>query len=208
MQRIGLFVLSIFMLNACDISVTNEETLALEERHQVGQIKTAMGDIYIWLHSDTPVHRRNFIELAEAGYWDDYSFNRVIEGFVVQGGCPDTEEGFAYSIHLLEPEFRPNLRHDYGSFAAGRDNNPGKLSAGCQFYIVQDRDGIARLDDNYTKYGQVFKGMDVIESIVKVETDEADAPLTVITLDVNVIEMTRQEIEAEGFKIPVSNGEL
>ena len=173
-----------------------------EEKFQVGQIQTRLGEILIWLYQDTPVHRQNFIDLAQAGYWDDYSFNRVIEGFVAQGGCPDTEEGFAYSIHLLEPEFRPNLRHAYGTFAAGRDNNPGKLSAGCQFYVVHNADGIPRLDDNYTIYGHVFEGMDVVDAIVAVETDESDEPLTIIELDVNIIEMSRAEIEASGFTIP------
>lgn len=173
-----------------------------EENFQVGQIQTRLGEILIWLYQDTPVHRQNFIDLAQAGYWDDYSFNRVIEGFVAQGGCPDTEEGFAYSIHLLEPEFRPNLRHAYGTFAAGRDNNPGKLSAGCQFYVVHNADGIPRLDDNYTIYGHVFEGMDVVDAIVAVETDESDEPLTIIELDVNIIEMSRTEIEASGFTIP------
>lgn len=173
-----------------------------EENFQVGQIQTRLGEILIWLYQDTPVHRQNFIDLAETGYWDDYSFNRVIEGFVAQGGCPDTPEGFAYSIHLLEPEFRPNLRHAYGTFAAGRDNNPGKLSAGCQFYVVHAADGIPRLDDNYTIYGHVFKGMDVVDAIVTVETDEADEPLTMIELDVNIIEISRTAIESSGFTIP------
>ncbi|MBT5718418.1 MAG: peptidylprolyl isomerase [Gammaproteobacteria bacterium] len=173
-----------------------------EENFQVGQIQTRLGEILIWLYQDTPVHRQNFIDLAETGYWDDYSFNRVIEGFVAQGGCPDTPEGFAYSIHLLEPEFRPNLRHAYGTFAAGRDNNPGKLSAGCQFYVVHAADGIPRLDDNYTIYGHVFKGMDVVDAIVTVETDEADEPLTMIELDVNIIEISRTAIESSGFIIP------
>ncbi|MGB1116888.1 MAG: peptidylprolyl isomerase, partial [Pseudohongiellaceae bacterium] len=133
---------------------------------------------------------------------DDYSFNRVIEGFVAQGGCPDTPEGFAYSIHLLEPEFRPQLRHVYGTFAAGRDNNPGKLSAGCQFYVVHDANGIARLDDNYTIYGFVFSGMEVVDQIVAVETDESDEPLETINLDIKMVNMTRAEIEASGFHIP------
>jgi len=172
------------------------------ESYQVGHISTRLGDLYIWLYDETPVHRQNFIDLAQAGYWDDYSFNRVIEGFVAQGGCPDTPEGFAYSIHLLEPEFRPQLRHIYGTFAAGRDNNPGKLSAGCQFYVVHDADGIPRLDDNYTIYGYVFEGMDVVDQIVTVETDESDEPLETIDVDVNIIEMTRSEIEATGFVIP------
>jgi len=173
-----------------------------EETYQVGHISTRLGDLSIWLYEEVPVHRQNFIDLAAAGYWDDYTFNRVIEGFVAQGGCPDTPEGFAYSIHLLEPEFRPHLRHVYGTFAAGRDDNPGKLSAGCQFYVVHDADGIPRLDDNYTIYGYVFDGMDVVDQIVAVETDESDEPLVPIDLDVDIIEMTRAEIEATGFSIP------
>lgn len=194
LKRITFISLSVLILGSC----ASPSTL-----FQVGQIRTNMGDILIWLYQDVPEHRRNFIELAEAGYWDNYTFNRVIEGFVAQGGCPDTPEGFAYSIHLLEPEFRENLKHVYGVFAAGRDDNPRKLSAGCQFYIVQSHEGIPRLDNNYTIYGQVFQGMDVIESIVRVETDSADAPLEDIELEVNVIGMTRSAIEANGFKIPI-----
>lgn len=95
-----------------------------------------------------------------------------------------------------------NRRHAYGTFAAGRDNNPGKLSAGCQFYVVHAADGIPRLDDNYTIYGHVFKGMDVVDAIVTVETDEADEPLTMIELDVNIIEISRTAIESSGFTIP------
>lgn len=188
-----IYLIFIFLLSSCALQ---------EERYQVGHISTRLGDLYIWLYQEVPVHRQNFIDLAEAGYWDDYTFNRVIEGFVAQGGCPDTPEGFAYSIHLLEPEFRTHLRHVYGTFAAGRDNNPDKLSAGCQFYVVHDADGIARLDDNYTIYGYVFEGMDVVDQIVAVETDESDEPLVTIDLDVNIIEMTRSEIETKGFVIP------
>lgn len=188
-----LFIVLTCLLSACTLQ---------NESYKVGHISTRLGDLYIWLYQDAPVHRQNFIDLADAGYWDDYSFNRVIEGFVAQGGCPDTPEGFAYSIHLLEPEFQPHLRHVYGTFAAGRDNNPGKLSAGCQFYVVHNAEGIPRLDDNYTIYGFVFDGMDVVDEIVAVETDDSDEPLVGIELDVNVIEMTRAEIEATGFVIP------
>lgn len=188
-----LFPVLLSLLSACTPQ---------DESYKVGHISTRLGDLTIWLYQDVPVHRQNFIDLADAGYWDDYTFNRVIEGFVAQGGCPDTPEGFAYSIHLLEPEFQPHLRHVYGTFAAGRDNNPGKLSAGCQFYVVHNAEGIPRLDDNYTIYGYVFDGMDVVDKIVAVQTDDSNEPLVSIELDVNVIEMTRAEIEATGFVIP------
>ncbi len=173
-----------------------------QKTYQVGQINTRLGEILIWLYDEAPKHKEAFIELANDGYWDDYTFNRVIDNFVAQGGCPDVPEGFAYSIHLLEPEFHPDLRHVYGAFGAGRDNNPGKLSAACQFYIVQNEDGLARLDDNYMIYGQVFKGMDVVDQIVKVEKDSTNKPLTDIPIDVKVVEMTATEIEALGFTIP------
>ena len=188
-------LLTIFLssLGACAIS---------PDTYQVARIGTRLGDLYVWLYEETPAHTQYFIDLTNSGYFDDYSFNRVIEGFVAQGGCPDTPEGFAYSIHLLEPEFRPQLRHVYGTFAAGRDNNPGKLSAGCQFYVVHDANGIARLDDNYTIYGFVFSGMEVVDQIVAVETDESDEPLETINLDINMVNMTRAEIEASGFRIP------
>jgi peptidyl-prolyl cis-trans isomerase B (cyclophilin B) len=84
---------------------------------------------------------------------------------------------------------------------AGRDDNPQKLSAGCQFYIVVNKDGLKRLDGNYVVYGQVIKGMDVVEAIVSVKTDSLDAPLVPIPITVDVIEMSAQQIEATGFKL-------
>jgi peptidyl-prolyl cis-trans isomerase B (cyclophilin B) len=170
--------------------------------YQVGQIQTPMGELLIWLYDDTPNHKKAFLELAESGYWDTYTFNRVIDDFVAQGGCPDVPEGFAYSVHLLEPEFEAGHKHIYGAFGAGRDDNPGKLAAACQFYVVQNREGLARLDDNYMIYGHVFKGMDIVDAMVKVETNDADKPLVDIPVDVNVVNMTQAEIEAFGFLVP------
>ncbi|MBO3697619.1 peptidylprolyl isomerase [Roseivirga sp. E12] len=188
----ALFLLFVITSTAC----------AQDKTYEVGQIKTPMGEILVWLYDEAPKHKKAFIELANEGYWDDYTFNRVIENFVAQGGCPDTPEGFAYSVHLLEPEFEAGKKHIYGAFGAGRDDNPGKLSAACQFYIVQNKDGLARLDGNYMIYGQVFKGMDVVDQIVKVEKDSSNKPSTPITLDVNVVRMTEAEISAYGFEIP------
>lgn len=193
MKKILAFTLLVLLITSSCIS---------QSKHKVGQIKTPMGDILVWLYDETPKHKKAFLELAEEGYWSDYTFNRVIDNFVAQGGCPDTPEGFAYSIHLLEPEFHPVAKHVYGAFGAGRDNNPGKLSAACQFYIVQNKNGLARLDDNYTIYGHVIQGMDIVDKIAKVETDSTNQPLQAITLDVSVIEMTSKEVEATGFKIP------
>lgn len=193
MKTLPLTALSIALfINACSSTVS----------YEVGQIQTPMGELLVWLYDDTPKHKQAFLELAESGYWDTYTFNRVINEFVAQAGCPDVPEGFAYSVHLLEPEFEAGHKHVYGAFGAGRDDNPGKLAAACQFYVVQNEEGLARLDGNYMIYGHVFKGMDVVDAMVKVDTDDSDMPLLDIPVDVNVVNMTQREIEALGFKLP------
>ncbi len=147
-----------------------------DKTYQIAQIKTPQGEILFWLYDETPRHKESFIKLANAGYWDSLTFNRVIPDFVAQGGCPDTPEGFSDSPYLLAPEFVDTLRHVYGAVGGGRDNNPGMLTAGCQFYIVQNKEGLARLDNKFTVYGQVFQGMDVVDAIVAVPRDSTDTP--------------------------------
>jgi peptidyl-prolyl cis-trans isomerase B (cyclophilin B) len=168
--------------------------------HPVGRIQTPLGEILFYLYAETPHHRDSFIKLASEHYWDSLTFNRVIKNFVAQGGCPDTPAGFKGSLYNLAPEFNDSLRHVYGAVGAGRDDNPEKLSAGCQFYIVANKDGLKRLDGNYTVYGQVFKGMDVVEKIVSVPKDSTDQPLTPITLQIDVIQMSAEELAKYGLK--------
>ncbi|HCM75996.1 MAG TPA: peptidylprolyl isomerase [Cytophagales bacterium] len=170
--------------------------LPKKEVYEIGQIKTPNGEILLWLYNETPNHKESFIQLANAGYWDSLTFNRVIPDFVAQGGCPDTPDGFNDPAYLLEPEFNDSLLHDYGALGAGRDNNPGKLSARCQFYIVQNKEGVHRLDGNYTIFGKVIKGMEVVDQIVAVSRDSTDRPHVPITLDVNIIELTKDEVMA------------
>jgi len=165
------------------------------ETHNIGQIITPKGEILIWLYNETPNHKQSFMELANNGYWDSLTFNRVIPNFVAQGGCPDTAEGFTDREYLLEPEFNDDLRHVYGAVGAGRDDNPGMISARCQFYVVQNKEGISRLDDKFTIFGKIIKGMDVIDSIVNVERDSTNTPLTAITLDVNMISINETELK-------------
>lgn len=185
MKKIILFLIIILSISSC----TKEKTL------QVGQIKTAKGDILLWLYNETPNHKESFIELANNGYWDSLTFNRVIPNFVAQGGCPDTPEGFNDPKYLLEPEFNDSLLHTYGALGAGRDGNPDKLSARCQFYIVQNKEGLHRLDGDYTVFGKVIKGMDIVDAIVNVKRDSTDTPLTPITLDVNMISMKETDLQ-------------
>ena len=170
-----------------------------QKKYEVGQIKTPQGEILIWLYDQTPKHKVSFIQLAKANYWDSFTFNRVVPNFVIQGGCPDTPEGFTDSTMLLKPEFNPKLIHEYGTFAAGRDDNPAMLSARCQFYIVQNKKGLARLDNKYTVYGKVIKGMDVVDKIVNLPRDKKDAPITSITMDVNIIKLKKKALQELGW---------
>ena len=184
MKKLAILFIVLFI-----VSCTAEKT------YDIGEIKTPKGDILVWLYDETPNHKASFIELANKGYWDTLSFNRVIPNFVAQGGCPDTPEGFNDSEYLLEPEFVDLLTHTYGTLGAGRDGNAKKLSARCQFYIVQNKDGLHRLDGDYTVFGKVIKGMNVIDEIVNVERDSIDEPLSKITLDVNMISIKETELK-------------
>lgn len=168
---------------------------ASTQTQPIGLIETPQGSIYIRLFDETPKHRDSFIQLAKAGYWDSLTFNRVIPNFVAQGGCPDTDEGFNDPEYLLEPEFVRGITHVYGAVGAGRDNNPNKLSARCQFYIVQNKNGLHRLDGDYTVFGQVIKGMDIVDKIVFEKRDEDDEPHNPITLKVKIIQLSKSEIE-------------
>lgn len=170
-----------------------------QETFQVGQILTPKGEILFWLYDDTPLHKASFIDLASSGYWDSLHFNRVIENFVVQGGCPDTPEGFSDSPYLIPPEFNDSIHHIYGAVGAGRDENSEKISAGCQLYIVDAEAGLPRLDGEYMIFGQMFKGFDVLDAISKVDTDKSNTPLEKIMMDVNVIELTADELTERGY---------
>ena len=170
--------------------------------YDVGQIKTPIGEMLFALSDLTPNHKASFIKLANEHYWDTLTFNRVIKDFVIQGGCPDTPEGFSKSPYLIMPEFHDSLKHVYGAVGIGRDDNPEKLSAGCQFYIVHNKAGIPRLDGDFMIIGQVFNGLEVLDSIGLVATDTLDKPLIPVTLQVNVLQMTDKELKEKGFTIP------
>ena len=163
--------------------------------YEIGKIDTQKGEILVWLHDETPNHKASFIELANAGYWDSLTFNRVIPDFVAQGGCPDTPEGFNDPEYLLAPEFDSKLTHTYGAVGAGRDGNAEKLSARCQFYIVQNKDGLHRLDGDYTVFGNVLKGMNVVDALVSVPKDSTDTPLTPLSLDISIVKISAKRLK-------------
>jgi cyclophilin family peptidyl-prolyl cis-trans isomerase len=149
-------------------------------------IKTSMGDIAIALNDDTPQHRDNFVKLVKEGYYDGIRFHRVIEGFMIQTGDPLSRHDEKRMMHGTGgPDYRvpAEIKHPNkkGTLAAARDNNPQKASSGSQFYINQADN--AFLNGEYTVFGVVESGIEVVDAIAMVETDGRDNPLKPVTIE-------------------------
>ncbi|MDO4337290.1 MAG: peptidylprolyl isomerase [Eubacteriales bacterium] len=119
----------------------------------------------------------NFISLVKKGFYDGLIFHRVINGFMIQGGCPDGTGmgGPGYSIkgEFTRNGFRNQLKHDPGVLSMARAMNPN--SAGSQFFIMHK--ATPHLDGSYAAFGQVIEGMDVVNRIAEEDTDYSDRPL-------------------------------
>ncbi|RZL36308.1 MAG: peptidylprolyl isomerase [Pedobacter sp.] len=187
------------------------------------KIETNLGTMYFKLATETPNHTSIFLRQAKKGVFNQYDFNRVIKGFVIQGGEKDS----AYAemnkmpgqkVNYVNPEFNANLFHQKGALAAGRDDNKDKKSFEEQFYVVDGKKytdaqldgvekriggnfkftdsarriykeigGVPHLDQNYTVFGQLIKGYDVLEKIANAKKDKADTPLNRISIKVSVL---------------------
>ena len=164
------------------------KSITIEKAWPIGEVRTDSGDIHIWLHEVTPLHRQMFIKLARQGYYNQFFFNRVIPKFVIQGGYPDEPIYFENSPYLIDPEFVDSLKHIKGAVDMGRDNNPNKESNGCQFYIVNKAGiGLPFLDGDYTIFGRVIQGIETVNRITWIETNAQDEPLDSVPLEVNIL---------------------
>ncbi len=149
------------------------------------KIKTTLGDITLSLYDDTPQHKENFEKLVKEHYYDGIRFHRVIEGFMIQTGDPLSRNDGNRTLHGTGgPDYRipaeikhPNLK---GTLAAARDNNPQKASSGSQFYINQADNEF--LDGEYTVFGMVTDGLNVVDKIAVVEKDFNDNPIDPVTI--------------------------
>ena len=159
----------------------------------VFDIITNMGIIKVKLYKGTPKHRENFARLAFSGYYDGILFHRVINGFMIQAGDPQTKDpnsdsnrwGTGGPDYTIPAEFVPEYKHLKGALAAARRGdaaNPLRESSGSQFYLVQDADACAQLDGNYTVFGQTVEGFDIIDKIAAVETNSRDCPLSPVKI--------------------------
>lgn len=149
------------------------------ERNPEATITMANGDkIKIELYPKTAKNTvKNFIELAEDNYYDDLIFHRVIEGFMVQGGCPEGtgRGGPGYSIkgEFSDNGFDNELSHKRGIVSMARSADPD--SAGSQFFIVHEDS--PHLDGKYAAFAKVTEGMKIVDQIAAVETDANNLPV-------------------------------
>ena len=172
----------------------------------VFEIKTTHGTMKLRLYSQTPKHRDNFVKLVREKYYDGLRFHRVIDGFMIQGGDPFSRDtamidrwGMGGPDYTIPAEFVPEYRHKKGAIAAARKGdmaNPRKASSGSQFYIVQDEFGCSHLDGDYTIFGEVYEGLEVIDIIASVATDPYNRPYEDVIIE-SIIQLGLPETQAE-----------
>ncbi len=141
-----------FILKIClsvSICLLPSYLLHAQDSTHIVLIQTSYGDIKLKLYNETPLHRDNFLKLVKNHFYDSLLFHRVINGFMIQGGDPDSKNAGQEKMlgdgdvgYLIPAEFNQKLFHKRGALAAARDGdevNPEQKSSGCQFYIVQGR---------------------------------------------------------------------
>ncbi len=263
-------LLTLLILSFWGCNQKTESSRSIEEQRHKVEMVTNYGTMIIELYNETPLHRDNFINLANNNAYDSLLFHRVINKFMIQGGDPDSRKaqpndtlGDGDAPYVISAEFNTELFHKKGTLAAARDDNPEKASSAMQFYIVHgkkfndslldlaqirinknmaheyfradkskkplldsiqyalDLDNMERynvltdriysmattqdgfkpyvipkkqrgvyksvggtphLDQNYTAFGEVITGIEVLDSIAKVQTDSLDRPINDVRL--------------------------
>ncbi len=188
-----------------------------KEKHEYIEIETNFGTMEVMLYNSTPGHRDNILKLVKEGFYDDLLFHRVIEGFMIQGGDPDSR-GAGPEVRLGGGGPGYTIPHEIGAphlkgtLAAARTPNPEKNSSGSQFYIVHgkkltDREldnfetrhkikyneeqrriykeigGAPSLDMGYTVYGEVTKGLEVVDKIAAMPKNR-ERPVEDVTMKI------------------------
>ncbi len=266
----------------------NEEVPKESTTDEIAIIDTDFGEMYVVLYDKTPLHKENFLKLAKEGFYDSTTFHRIIQGFMIQGGDPNSKDDIPFNDgqggpgYTVNAEIQSGLYHKKGALSAARlgdQQNPEKKSSGSQFYIVQGKPtssleldqilaninntaiqslireycflpenasileslqrnqsagrvdsvqaiinriepiategyipktysqeqretyatlgGTPFLDWNYTVFGEVIKGIAVVDSIAAQQTGAADRPLESVIMKVRIEEMEKAKITSE-----------
>ncbi|MDQ3071974.1 MAG: peptidylprolyl isomerase [Bacteroidota bacterium] len=190
---------------------TTSQIINVSQTLKIAKITTSFGELVIWLYNETPLHKANFLKLAEEGFYNGTTFHRCIKDFVIQGGDPNSKDtdpnndGQGGPGYTVPAEIRSTLKHSYGAVAAARmpdQVNPAKASSGSQFYIVVNTAGTHFLDNNYTVFGKVISDMAPAQEIVQQSKDSRDRPITDIKMEVVVLDKTLAELKSEYNFVP------
>ena len=147
------------------------------------RIYTPFGEIEILLYNNTPYHRSNFIYLTKKKYFEGTQFYRVINDFVIQAGNSDnikvSKKRRDIGKYLLPNDFNKGHTHKRGmvSMPSSTVDNPYKMASPFEFFIVQKKDGAHHLNGSYTIFGEVIDGMETVDIIANLPTDNRDWPL-------------------------------
>ena len=215
MKRVILSTIIMVMAAMASVSCTScsnssqkdaaaNETTEMENTQIAEQeydIVTTHGTMRVKLYNKTPKHRDNFKKLVAEKYYDGIRFHRVIEGFMIQAGDPYSRDTSMINMwgqggpdYTVPAEFVNEYWHKKGALAAARKGdmaNPTKASSGSQFYIVHDENACLHLDGQYSIFGEVIEGLDVIDKIASVDVDRMDRPyedVKIITVKPVVVE--------------------
>ena len=185
MKKIVFVLLALSLISLCFAGCGKKEKINAEKigiHHAVITVKD-YGKINVELDGDTaPITVKNFIDLANSGYYNGSTFHRIIDGFMIQGGMGN---GSAKSIvgEFTSNGYENNIKHEYGVISMARTSDPD--SASSQFFIVQGN--ASHLDGDYAAFGKVTKGMDIVDKIAK-EAIVADGNGTVLENNQPIIE--------------------
>ena len=201
----------VFLIPILILTIVGVFLMTYEKESEVAVISTNFGDMVIEFYPDlAPMHVESFIALTNEEYFNGTTFHRVIPGFVIQGGDPNSRNenrmthgtggraGKFFGIGneedpttwLIPQEFNPTP-HVKGILSMARTNDPN--SASSQFFICHDNASF--LDNNYTVFGKVIDGLDIIDMIVSVAKDQNDNPLEKIEMTVRMAK--RSEVLSE-----------
>lgn len=193
------------------------------DQTQYVTIETDFGTMKAELYSSTPLHRDNFVKLVKESFYDDLLFHRIIQGFMIQGGDPQSRGaapgqalGMGGPGYLVDAEIgAPHFKGTLAAARTGGASNPDKKSSGSQFYVVQGSvqtdaaldnferqkgikynasqrekyktlGGTPMLDTDYTVFGELVEGLDVLDKIAAVQKDGSDRPLQDVKMKIRL----------------------
>ena len=192
-------------------------TAQAQEKETLVLIKTTKGNITVKLYNDTPLHRDNFLKLINEGWYNNSPFHRVINNFMIQGGHKqDGRVDPCYTIPAEFRAKHFHKKGALAAARQGDQVNPKRASSGCQFYIVQGQvlteahiemykqryginftpeqveayttvGGTPHLDGQYTVFGEVVEGLEIVDAIAKVKTGYMDVPVEPVVMSIEIL---------------------